>query len=261
MTTNGHPQPLRSSPPSIFITAPVLHAFTTSQARIISPMIVIPGCLPITTTLTPSELEDLLPTLHIFIEPSFPGMAPIPAASVSHHGLEQALRWREADVETFTGMSSDLIGIVQIYQALAYLGNKPNSQNLQPLECMIRAAFGEGFLLEECQHLWALRHYPFTGKWIDLMFRRLVIEYQIMAADETADLLFWGRLEADEELRARYIELLSILQWIDKDRDLLQRFKCMQVRMAMEAMRARRMAKMMKPKRGRFCPCLDSIPE
>jgi hypothetical protein len=230
-------------------------------------MIVIPGCLPITTTLTPSELGDLLPTLHIFIEPSLPGMALLPAANVSHQGLEQALRWREADGDTFTGMQSNLIEIVQIYQALAYLGNKRNSQTLRPLECILRAAFEEGFLLEECQHLWALRHYPFTEKWIDIMIRQLVTDFESMAADKTADFVPCGRLEADEELRARFKELLSILEWIDEDKDLLQRYKCMQARVAMETKRARRIADMTKPKRdrsrivGRFCPCLYSIPE
>lgn len=267
MTSNRHPQPLCSSPPEVFITAPQPHALTTSQARILSPIIVIPGHSPIITTLTPSELHQFLPNLHIYIEPSLPGIALLSAASVSHVGLEQALRWREADNESYTGMHSNLLEIIHIYQALAFMGNKPTSQNLRPLERIIRGAFEEDFLLEELQHLWTLRHLPFTEKWVDLMIRRLATEIETMEAEGPVDVVFEGRLEADEELRAKYVELYSIFKWIDKDEELLQRWKCVRARMAMEAKRARRIAKMMKARRrksragGKFRPRLESVPE
>ncbi|KAL1605405.1 hypothetical protein SLS60_004954 [Paraconiothyrium brasiliense] len=256
---NEHPQPLRSSPPEVFYNAPVPHA-TTSQARIISPMLVIPGYQPITTTLAPSQLGQLLPTLHSYIDPGLPNIALLPAVSLSHNGLKQALRWREAEIEQggYEGMESNLVEVIQIYQALAFLGNKPTSQGLRSLDRVIRAAFGEGLLLEECQQMWALRYLPHTEKWIDLMFRRLATDYE---------LAFHGRLEADEELRAVCMDILSIFEWIDEDDELLRRFKGMEARLGMEAKRARRITKMLKMRHGRFSapgrfrPGLDSVAE
>ncbi|KAJ4356015.1 uncharacterized protein N0V89_004041 [Didymosphaeria variabile] len=216
-------------------------------------MLVIPGYLPITTTLNPTQLGELLPILHIYIDPALPNIALLPAASISYNGLEQALRWREAEIEqgSYEGMESNLIEIIEIYQALAFLGNKPTSQNLWSLDRVIRAAFEDGLLLAECQHMWALRYLPHTENWIDLMFRRLATDYESGVADAMDELAFYGRLEADEELRAMCTEILSIFEWIDEDDELLRRLKCVEARMVMEAKRARRIAKMSKMRHGR----------
>ncbi|KAL5387609.1 hypothetical protein DPSP01_003404 [Paraphaeosphaeria sporulosa] len=259
MTSTRHPQPLSSSPSEVYVIPRQPHAVTSSQARILSPMIIIPGNSPITTTLTPSQLHELLPTLHIHIEPSLPGMALFPASSVSHPGLEQALRWREADNGSYTGIQANLIEIVQIYQALSFLGNRPTGQFLRPLERVIRGEFEKGFVLEECQALWDLRHLPFTEKWIDLMVRRLAANFETMVADGTSEFVFEGRLEADEVLRAQYAEYLSIFAWIDAEMELKLRWRCVQERMAKDAERARRITKMMKATRRRAVARLETV--
>ncbi|KAF9737952.1 hypothetical protein PMIN01_03235 [Paraphaeosphaeria minitans] len=259
MTSSRHPQPLCSSPPEIFVAPPQPHAVTTSQARILSPMIIIPGNSPITTTLTPSQLQELLPTLHIYIEPSLPSLALLPSSSVSHPGLEQALRWREADHGPYTGIHANLIEVVQVYQALSFLGNKPSGQFLRPLERVIRGAFEKGFLLEECEALWDLRHLRYMENWIDLMVRRLATDFETMVADGTSEFVFEGRLEADEELSAKYAEYLSIFSWIDADKELKLRWKCVQKRMAMDEKRAGRIAKMMRTTRQRAVARLETV--
>lgn len=242
----------------------VPHA-STSSARITSPMLIIPGYAPISTTLTPDQLDELLPTLRIYIDSAFPSIALLPAVGVSHHGLEQALRWREADIaQQHNGKESDLVEFVEICQALAFLGNGPTSRTLWSLERVLRAAFEDSLTLEECQQLWALRHLPFTEKWIDSMLRRLATEGEYPATTEEMNELFYhGRLETDKELHVIWMEVLSIFKWIFEDKELLQRFKCMQAKSKMEAKRARRRANRMRgrPTVGRFRPVLEPVPE
>lgn len=255
-----HPQPLCSSPPEIFV-APQPHAMTTSHARILSPMIIIPGNSPIVTTLTPSQLQAFLPNLHIYIEPALPSIAILPASSVSHKGLKQALRWHEADIWSHGDVKANLVGIVQIYQALSFLGNKPTGQFLRPLERVIRGEYQRGLLLKECKALWDLRNLPFTEKWIHLMIRRLIADFEKMLADGTAEFVFEGRLAATEELQAKYAEYHSIYWWIDKNKEVKLCWEAVQDKMAKEAKRARRFAKMMKSKRRRAVVRLETVYE
>lgn len=264
MVATHHSQPLCSSPPDFFVSPPQPHALTTSQARILSPMIIVPGHSPITTTLSPSQLLEFLPTLHTYIKPSLPGIAFLPASSVSHKGLEQALRW-ETVSGSFSGTGTNLVEVVQIYQALLFLGNKPTGQFLRPLEGIIQGEVEKGFLLEACQAPWGLRDLPFTGKWIDLMFRRLASTLETIFADEaageTAEHLYEGRLAADEEWRARLHEFRCIFHWVDENQEVKLRWEAVQARMDMEAKRARRFAKVMKMKSRRALARLSTVNE
>lgn len=218
--------------------------------QMLTPILIIPDNEPITTTLTPKQVAELLPSIHIYLDPHNPIVALLPAVSVSYKGLVHALRWREADIAEHHDMQRDLTECIEMYQALAFLGNNPDSDVLQLLEDTIQAEIERGLDLEEVQAIWGLRYYPFTDRFIKSMLRRLVHEYESMVEEKTD---FHGRTSADAEIGELAAEAASIFEWIDKEKELRERFKCLQTSMRlreMQAKRERRMAVVL----GRYSP-------
>lgn len=258
LAPSTHPRALMSNPPDVFFSppkvlvsppSPLTHMFTIydqSQAtksakNITSPLLVIPGHEPITTTLTPQQLSDLMPTLHIYIHELYPAVALLPAASLSYNGVQKALRWREADDAQYQGIKSDLVEFIEIYQALAYLGNNPNSHNLVQLDEAIRAEISQGLHFSEVQKIWDLRHLPFTEHFITAMMKQLVIDYKHLGEEETC---FYGLTTSDAMLAILLADTHKLFEWIGGEKELRERFKCTQARMELETKRAKRNRRM-----------------
>ncbi|KAJ4297761.1 hypothetical protein N0V90_005656 [Kalmusia sp. IMI 367209] len=245
--------PLRSSPPEIFVSPPTPVNATKSMYNIpraissaeciTSPLIVISGYEPLTTTLTLQQLTELLPTLHIYIEPQYPSIALLPAAGVSYNGLKSALHWREADLEQRSeDMESTLPLAIEMYQALAFLGNKPMSRTLRLLERKIQGEIDEDLSLCEYQHLWELRHLPFTERFICAILAQLAgIDARITAI--ALEIGHQAQFNGDRELEALFNELLYVLSWVECDEELRQRVARMQEKMELQAKRERAHAK------------------
>lgn len=216
---------------------------TTSTERITSPMILIPGHEPLSTTLNMFQLTELLPTLHMYIDASLPSLALLPATGISFTGLKAALRWREAELECPGDETiSTLSEIVQIYQSLAFLGNNSNGRTLQALTRMIQAEIDQGMSLEGYHDLWALRHLPFTELFIKAMIVRLVhVATDITEVVARPD--FQTTVNENERLRRHVEGTLNILKWIYEEDDLKRRVERMS--MTLQKEEARKAAKRM----------------
>ncbi|KAF2689413.1 hypothetical protein K458DRAFT_400176 [Lentithecium fluviatile CBS 122367] len=229
--------PLRLSPPDMLVTPPTpsprsragpnamynLPHASTSSARIISPIILIPGHDPLCTTLTPQQLSELLPTLHIYIVPSQPSLAILPAAGISCIGLRKALLWREADIQgPGEVLESNLSELVQIFQALTFLGNKSTSRNLWPLGKMIMSEINNGLSLTEYQDLWALRYLPFTEAFIKAIVKRLALMESGLAKWSEHPSFQWMR--DNDAVFARKVDVaIWILRWVYESGNLTQK--------------------------------------
>lgn len=235
---NGHADALRSSPPEIFVTPPSPEVCSTiDMDQVSAPILIIPGHDPIITTLTSGQMIDLFPTVHIHFDHRYPAVALLPAASVSYKGLVYALRWREADISQGHGTKRNLTECIEIYQALAFLGNRQDSEVLQPLGNIILAEIEQGLIFEDVQGIWRLRHYPFTERFITSMLRELVDEYDDMSEEEIS---FHGRTSADAEIEKMAAEAAAIFEWLGKENELRERFKCVQERMRLSEVQAKR---------------------
>lgn len=242
--------PLKMSPPNCFVTPPTPrhqqytpHA-TTSPVRITSPIILIPGNDPLSTTLTPKQLGELLPTLHVYIEPSHPSLALLPATGVSYTGLQSALRWREAEYQDAAEDRTCMLDeMVQIYQSLAFLGHRPTSRTLLALSKMIRTEIADGISLGEFADIWALRHLPFTECFVDDVVARLakVSMWLDTAVGDTPR--FQARVAADDQFAEQMQNLVEIMRWVNGDAELMLRVARMRVRIEDENGRAKRMQK------------------
>ncbi|KAF2258723.1 hypothetical protein CC78DRAFT_586752 [Lojkania enalia] len=160
--------------PQVLLTPPSpIHAQTTNL-RIVSPILHIPDHPPITTTLTRTQLTILFPTLHIFILPSHPSIALLPANSITYTGVSNALKWYEADVkDSSTLFISTIDGTVEIYQALAFMGNNVKGDLLGYLFSQIEKEIGGSVCLDDIKDVWKLRSLPFTEGVMRLVVRRL----------------------------------------------------------------------------------------
>ncbi|KAF2257082.1 hypothetical protein BU26DRAFT_558498 [Trematosphaeria pertusa] len=215
---------------------------TTSRERITSPIIFIPSHEPLSTTLTIAQLAELLPTLHIYVEPSHPSVAILPAAGISYTGLQSALRWREAEFyQPGAGQVSTLVEMVEIYQALSFLGNKPISRSLWLLHKMIQREIKQGLALEEYQDIWALRHFPFTECFVKAIITRIA-KMGAALVDVADKPEFQQMLERDEVLQSRIEASMQILSWVNREEGLRGKVERMRERLEREEHRARRMS-------------------
>jgi hypothetical protein len=246
----------RASTPKVVVTPPsptitsvllptldtILHA-STSSLRVLSPIIFIPGHEPLTTTLTPQELFELLPTLRTYIEPAYPSVAILPSVGISYTGLQMALLWREADLYGSTGeLESDLSELIQIYQALAYLGNKATSRALWSLNKMILSEINEGLTLGEYQELWALHSLPFTEPFIKAIVKRLAL-LEMTVADIMDRLDSQWLQDRDDEFAHMFETAVCTLRWVNKERSLKKKIEHMRSKLDWEARKVARMQK------------------
>lgn len=232
---SNHPQALRSSLPGVSSTPHSPEPLSTSveysstdtalSDRIVPSVLVVPEHESIISTLGHEQFTELLPTLHIYMNPLRPNVAVIPADLVSYNGLIQALRWREADDSQ--SMQGSLAECIEIYQALSFFGNKTDSQSLRLLEELIQAEIEGGLSLADVQNIWSLRRYPCTDRFVNSMLKQLVADREMT---EDNDTIFFGRTSADAELDELLAETAAIFQWIEEDQELGKRFKCMQAR-------------------------------
>ncbi|KAF2116829.1 hypothetical protein BDV96DRAFT_35953 [Lophiotrema nucula] len=210
--------------PIVLVTPPTPRPEAIStNTRITSPVILVPYHTHITTTLTPAQLGTLLPTLHMYILPAHPSIAILPANSISHFGLSDALRWYECDVfQPGASYNFTLNGLVESYAALAFLGQKIGGYILNAFEQQFSDEIAKGCSLEEIQDIWSLRHLPFTEKFVGMIVNTLAV-HSIEFSKMINTRKFQQRAETDLELQ-RQLELeVRIWEWVDGERQLKAR--------------------------------------
>lgn len=210
---------LTITPPSPII--PDTNAFNTIN---LSPIIQLPGHDPLTTTLTPDQLATLFPTLHIYILPSQPTIALLPAGSTTHRGLSTALSVTEENL-THPGRAFHLAvdELLETYQTLAYLGNAPNTPVMQVLSQHIIALFDDGLTLVELDAVWALRDYAFTQYLLAQLIARLGVFCQVVM-EWFEDPVFLASYQDMHEQERRVVDgQYEIVKWISRDPEMRSR--------------------------------------
>jgi len=217
---------------------------STSSVRIISPIILIPGQKPLSTTLTPQQVSELFPILRIYIERSQPSIAILPSSGiVSYIGVEQALRQREAEIyEPHEEYGSSLAELIQVYQALAFLGNKPTSRARWALGKKIKQEIDEDLCLVEYQEIWELRHMPFTQPFIKAITKRLA-RMEMGLANLMRQAMFQWTMDTDAEFARTVDSAATILRWVYADASLEREVATMRVELELEAKRGDSMEK------------------
>ena len=210
--------------------------------QVVPLLLILSGFDPIATTLATEQLTKLLPTVNTYLDPLNPSMIFLPADSMTYNGLKQALRWREADDSQYRSTQNSLIESVEMYQALSFLGEKSESHHLVLLEKLIQTEIERGLSLEDVQKIWNMRHYPYTGRFINVMLKQLVTDRELIEDDTPG---FFGRSSADLDWDNLLIEKAIIFKWIGGEQELCQRLNYVQAiieNQRAQAKRDRRMA-------------------
>lgn len=239
-TTNHTSNPVTSTSKSPLTG---VHATSSSQ-RITSPMIIIPGHEPLKTSLNPQQLADLLPTLHTYVDAHTPSLALLPAVGISYAGLLSALRWREADIghRNASNMRSTLPRCIEMYQALAALGNKLSSRTLWLLNRMIQAELNTPLSLSEFRYVWSLRTLPYTERFVSVAVAQLSRTY-VRAANASQMTYVQADVVPSSEME-------GVLTWVNQEPELVQKIECMQLQMGLKAKRER-VGRRKRPQRAR----------
>ena len=202
---------------------------STSEKRITSPVIIVPGHDPITTNLTPTQLSTLLPTLHHYIVPYQPSVALLPAYGISHIGLITALRWRECEIAAQAGhhnkgVETSLAGLIQIHAALRFLGNTPKSPIIIALLQQIVAELDDPLTLDidDFRSVWELRHLPFTDRFVQIALEGIVIA-QSKVGELMGYLRRQDRAGANDDVREWVADQLEVREWVESDAELRER--------------------------------------
>jgi hypothetical protein len=192
--------------------------------------------------LNPRQLSELFPILRIYIERSKPSVAILPSSGiVSYTGVEQALRRREAELyEQGEETGNSLAELIQVYQALAFLGNRATSRARWALGKMIMREIHEDLCLVEYQEVWALRHMPFTKPFIKAIVKRLA-RMDIGLTNLMRQAMFQCTMNEDAEFSRTVAIATTILRWVNADVSLKQSVEHMRMELQWEAKRIARM--------------------
>jgi hypothetical protein len=190
----------------------LLNLAATSLPHAVAPVICMRGYRSLSTILTRDELMILFPDLHNYINPSCPNVANVPEIGLSYIGIEQALRWREADVISGNTIDSTVGEMVHIYQALSYLGNRiTTNRNLWLLKNTIFTEIRLGLGLEDYGEIWAMRRLPFVKPFVEEILVNMAYMYRMTDNH--------GSLDDDSEIVSIMIDWILMEEQLKKEVD------------------------------------------
>ncbi|KAF2712554.1 hypothetical protein K504DRAFT_464643, partial [Pleomassaria siparia CBS 279.74] len=154
----------------------------------------------------------------------------LPDHSVSYAGLCTALKWRENEMmapERERGeerrddgddlkMETTLPGLVEIYNALSFLGNAQSSQILTRVAQQIGVEMRDPLAIgqEEYQRVWSLRHLPFTERWVHSVIEALVsMRTTLLTLANHPD--FQQRINTDPSVEEWFQNRVDVLGWVE----------------------------------------------
>ncbi|KAF2745836.1 hypothetical protein M011DRAFT_469095 [Sporormia fimetaria CBS 119925] len=158
----------------------------------------------------------------MYMLPSNPFVALLPAGSVTREGVDRAVRWMELDrSEDSTAIDATLDQFLEIHQALAFLGNGEKESIMQTLDSHIRTEWEGRLSLAEVKDLWALRHLPFTEPYMSLLLNKLALFCR-----RTVDLIDKVKAQQKDRVYPELLEQLAsdieILRWVRDDEELFR---------------------------------------
>ncbi|KAF1999124.1 hypothetical protein P154DRAFT_577276 [Amniculicola lignicola CBS 123094] len=224
---------------------PIGRAYT-SHERVTSHIIVLPGYEPFYSSLTSKQLYNLFPNLHTYTLRPCPNISLLPQGSMTLRGLQTVVYWHEQSLlDPNEEHEAELNVFIEVYQALAFLGNKSDSYTMVKLRDHIIDQINGGLNIADLRSIWYLRPLRYTEEFVRLMVVNLVTMMAHFAELTTRPYLQdW--INRDAQFRRKIQKEVAIMNWINGDREMQWRVFKMQDELEMAQMRVQRGKKYVK---------------